>query len=289
MSDFSQIATELRGLVIKMLAEAGSGHSAGAIDLADIFATIYFSDLFQLNPQKPIDPERDRIILSGGHTCPILYATLAHKGYFPESELDTLRQFGSRLQGHQYKNFGKPQPNFPTNLPGVENTGGSLGQGLSFAVGVAEALRRKWKTKQLARLPKVVCLCGDGELQEGQVWEAFMAASKLKLNHLTFIIDRNGIQIDGFTEDVMPLEPLKDKLTSFGLHVIDIDGHNHQSIYNALSFDAAYHSNPTAIIAHTIPGKNIDYMENQPEWHGKVPNIGETVAALADLSQEEHV
>lgn len=289
MPDFSQIATKLREQAVKMLAQAGSGHTAGAIDLADIFAAIYFSDLFQLNPHKPQDPERDRIILSGGHTCPILYAALSLKGYFPESELDTLRQFGSRLQGHQYKNFGKPQRSQPHNLPGIENTGGSLSQGISLAVGLAEAVRRKWQAKQLARLPKVICVCGDGELEEGQVWEAFMAASKLKLNHLTFIIDRNGIQIDGFTEDVMPLEPLKDKLSSFGLQVIDIDGHNYQSIYNALSFDAAYHSQPTAIIAHTIPGKDIEFMENRPEWHGRTPNIGETVAALKDLSQEEHV
>lgn len=290
MIDTQQIATEIRELVIKELTNAGSGHSAGSIDMADILTVLYFSDLLHLDPQKPDDPERDRIILSNGHICPLWYAVLAKRGYFPLEEIYTLRQFGSRLQGHPYKDFSilsRTEPlipkTYPDNLPGIENTSGSLGQNTSYTVGLALGLRNKYQRNELSRLPKVICLCGDGELEEGQVWEAFLSASKFKLNNVAFIIDRNGIQIDGFTEDVMPLEPLKEKLESFGLLAIDIDGHNYAAIKNALQFDAAFQSKPTAIIAHTIPGKGIDFMEGRPVWHGKTPNLGEAVEALTEL------
>lgn len=283
--DYQSLATKIRQLVIKMLAQAGSGHPAGAIDLADIYAVLYFSDLLHLDPQQPENPERDRIIISNGQTCPVLYATLALKGYFPLEELETFRQFDSRLQGHPHHNFslGTRDEGLRTNLSGLENPAGPLGQGTSFAVGLALGLRHLWQTQKLSRLPKVYCLVGDGELNEGQCWEAFMAAAKFKLNHLTFIIDRNGIQIDGYTEDVMPLEPLKDKLNSFGLLAIDLDGHNHQAIYDALKFDSGFQARPTAIIAHTIPGKDIDFMENQPAWHGKSLDLGDAVQALSEL------
>lgn len=280
--DISAIAQDLRQLVVKSLVNAGSGHSAGSIGMADVLSVIYFSNLFKLDPNNPEDPERDRIILSGGHICPLLYAALAKRGYFPIEELESLRSLNSRLQGHPHKSFHDAALPI-ANLPGVENTSGPLGQGIGFAVGLSLGLRHQWESGRLNHLPRVICLCGDGELQEGQVWEAFMSASKFKLNHLTFIIDRNGIQIDGFTEDVMPLEPLKDKLQSFGLLAVDVDGHNPNSLMTALKFDAAYQTKPTVLIAHTTPGKGIDFMEGRPVWHGKTPNIGEAVEALQEL------
>lgn len=289
MSTTPEIAQQIREQVVKMLASAGSGHIAGALDLADLLAVLYFSDLLHLDPTKPDDPERDRIILSAGHTCPGLYAALSLKGYFPLTELDTLRQLGSRLQGHPLKDFSSTShstldtPHYPTNLPGIEATSGSLGQGSSFAIGVALGVRKQWEAGKITRLPRIYCLMGDGELEEGQCWEAFMAASKFKLNHLTYIIDRNGIQIDGFTENVMPLEPLKNKLDSFGLLAIDIDGHNHEVVYNTLQFDTAFQAKPTALIIHTTPGKGVDFMEGKPLWHGKSPNLGEAIEALAEL------
>ena len=267
MKNTPQIAKEIRQLVVKMLASAGSGHTAGSLGMADVFSVLYFSDLLHLSPAQPDDPSRDRIILSNGHICPVWYATLAKRGYFPLDELDTLRQFGSPLQGHPHKDFSAT-----SILPGVENTAGPLGQGIGFSVGVALGLRHQSS--------RVICVCGDGELDEGQCWEAFMCAAKYKLTNLTFIIDRNDIQIDGFTHDVMPLESLKEKLTSFGLCTAEIDGHNHESIYSALKMQS---SKPTAIIAKTIPGKGVGFMEGKFEWHGKVPDHQEAEQALKDL------
>ncbi len=290
MKNTQEIATQIRELIIKTLVNAGSGHSAGALDLADLYSVLYFGDILSIDPKHPDNPERDRLILSAGQTCPALYATLALKGFFSMEELDTLRQFGSRLQGHPHKNFFNQTQHStlntqhsPSNLPGIENTAGPLCQGTSFAVGAALGVKKQWERHQYTRLPQIFCICGDGELEEGQCWEAFMAAAKYQLNHLTFIIDRNGIQIDGFTENIMPLEPLKAKLDSFGLCVIEVDGHNHSSIKNALQLDKAIQSKPVALILHTIPGKGVDFMEGRPAWHGKTPNSGEAIEALREL------
>lgn len=276
MSDLSVIAQKIRHYTIEMIAQAGSGHPGGSLGLADIFAVLYFSKLLNLNPQAPNDPHRDRIIVSNGHVCPAWYATLALRGYFSTKELSTLRQFSSRLQGHPHKDFAlatKDQGSI-TNLPGIENTSGPLGQGVSFSTGLALGLKYQQNPAQ------VICLMSDGELNEGQSWEAFMFAAKMKLTNLTFIIDHNNIQIDGFSHQVMPLEPLKDKLISFGLSPISLDGHNHQSIQTALTHDS---TRPKAIIAKTIPGKGVSFMENKPEWHGKAPSPKETQEALCSI------
>ena len=265
-------ATEIREDIIKMLVNAGSGHSAGSLGMADVFTALYFGGKLSLNPQDPWNENRDRIILSNGHICPVLYATLAHAGYFPKEELLTFRKINSRLQGH---------PHF-RSAPGIENTSGPLGQGMSFAVGMAVAV----KMKQAVRLPRIICLTSDAEFQEGQAWEAAMFAAKNNLDHLTFITDRNHIQIGGFTEEIMPLEPLAEKIGAFGFHVLSINGHNFQEILNALDFDLAIHRKPVWIIANTIPGKGVDFMENLPKWHGIPPmEKGQAVEALAELEK----
>lgn len=267
-------ANQIRQDVIKMLVSAGSGHSAGSLGMADVFAALYFGGQLILDPQHPWRGDRDRIILSSGHICPIWYATLAHAGYFPLAELETLRKMNSRLQGH---------PHF-RSLPGVENSAGPLGQGISFAIGVALAVRQGWKPP--ARLPRVICITSDAELQEGQTWEAAMAAAKYRLDHLTFITDRNHIQIDGFVDQIMPLEPLALKLGSFGFHVLAIDGHNIHQILDALQFDLTIRRQPVWIIANTIPGKGVSFMEGMYEWHGKPPmRRGDAIGALAELKR----
>jgi len=266
LSDLENIAKKLRMSVIEMLVEAKSGHSAGPLGLADIFAVLYFHTLTS-NPQHPQDPTRDRFVLSAGHVCPILYATLCERGFFSTKHLKTLRKLGSILQGH------------PHNLvtPGVETSSGPLGQGLSQAVGMALASKldnASWRT---------YCLSSDGELNEGQIWEAAQFASKNRLNNLTWIIDRNNIQIDGYTEDIMPLEPLREKLESFGWYVIEIDGHNFEEIIGAFNMAKAIFERPTAIIAHTIPGYGVDFMGYKFEWHGKPPSSQQAQAALKQL------
>jgi transketolase len=261
-----EIAEELREDVIHMLLEAGSGHTAGSLGTADILATLYFHVL-NVNPKKPNDPNRDRFILSNGHICPILYATLAKKGYFPRKKLWTLRKTGSPLQGH---------PKIGT-LPGIENTSGSLGQGLSQAVGMALAAKHDNKKH------KIYCMTGDGELNEGQIWEAALFAGTKPLNNLVWIIDRNGIQIDGRTEDVMPLENLRNKLEGFNWLTLEIDGHNIEEIINSCSITYAVVQRPTAIIAHTVPGRGVDFMEYKVEWHGKVPSKTEAQKAIKRL------
>jgi transketolase len=265
-ANIQQIANNLRKIVIEMLLEAKSGHTAGPLGTADIFAALYFN-ILNINPKKPTDPDRDRFVLSNGHICPILYATLAERGYFDKKELWTLRKIGSRLQGHPAYGY----------LPGIENSSGSLGQGLSQAIGMA--LAGKMDSKPY----RVYCMSGDGELEEGQIWEAAMFASNKRLNNLTWIIDRNNIQIDGFTEDVMPLENLKNKLEAFNWYVIEIDGHNVEEIINACNLAKAVTQRPTAIVAHTIPGNGVEFMKYKFEWHGKVPNLEEAKKALRDL------
>jgi transketolase len=259
-------ACEIREDIIKMLLEAGSGHSAGSLGMADVFTALYFSVLNH-NPKNPNFEDRDRLVLSNGHIVPVWYATLAHSGYFPMEELFTLRRINSRLQGHPH--FG--------SLPGIENTSGSLGQGLSQSIGMAIAGRLDNKKYW------VYCITSDGEHDEGQTWEAIMFAGKNKLHNLTNIIDRNNIQIDGFTEDVMPLEPLKEKYESFGWHVLEVDGHNIRAIVDACNEAKAILEKPSCIIAHTIPGKGVDFMEADPAWHGKFPNPEEAKKALAEL------
>ena len=263
------LSNNIRQSIVKMLHEAKSGHPAGAMGLADVFAALYFNVLNQ-DPKNPSWDGRDRFVLSNGHACPGLYATLAEAGYFPKEELMTLRKLGSRLQGHPHRE----------SLPGIENSSGPLGQGLSIAVGMALVAKREKKGW------RVYCVCSDGEHNEGQIWEAALLASKFKLGNLVAIMDRNNIQIDGFTEDVLPLEPLEEKYRAFGWHVISIDGHNIHQIISACNEAKTMLDKPTMIIAHTVPGKDISFMEFITEWHGKSPGDKEAITALKDLEQE---
>ena len=251
-----------------MLLEAGSGHSAGPLGMADVFTALYFNVLNH-DPNNTSFPDRDRVVLSNGHICPVQYATLARAGYFPVEELKTLRKLGTRLHGHPHN----------LALPGIENSAGPLGQGLSIACGMAYAAKLDNKTH------RIFCLMSDGEQEEGQIWEAVMFAGKNKLHNLTAIMDRNNIQIDGFTEDVMPLEPLKEKYEAFGWHVLEVDGHNIQQIIDACKEAHSIFEKSTLIIAHTIPGKDVSFMEFQYEWHGKPPNKEEALKALEELKR----
>lgn len=256
----------IRQDIIKMLVEAGSGHSAGPLGMADIFTALYFN-ILNHDPKNPDWPERDRLILSNGHICPVRYATMAHAGYFPISELKTLRKLDTRLQGHPHR----------TSLPGMETTSGPLGSGLSQAVGLALAGRidnARWR---------VFCLMSDGEQDEGNTWEAVMLAGKNKLHNLTALIDRNNIQIDGFTEDIMPLENLRAKYEAFNWHVLEIDGHNFEQIIAVFAEAKTIFEKPTVIIAHVIPGKGVEFMENKWQWHGKPPSPEEAKLALTEL------
>ncbi|MEX0621869.1 MAG: transketolase [Candidatus Woykebacteria bacterium] len=269
IGEIEKIANDIRQDIIKMLVEAGSGHSAGPLGMADVFTALYFAVLNH-NPQKPNWDERDRVVLSNGHIAPVLYTTLAHSGYFSREEaLGTLRKLNSRLQGH---------PHVGTT-PGVENSSGPLGQGLSQAVGMALAARMDGKKHW------IYCLMSDGEHDEGQIWEAVMFAGKNRLFQITGIIDRNNIQIDGMTEDVMPLEPLREKYESFNWHVIDVDGHNIQEIIDACSEAKAIYEKPVMIIAHTIPGKGVGWMEFDYRWHGNPPGTLEVPGDPAKKDQ----
>ena len=261
-------ANELREDVIRMLEAAGSGHSAGSLDLADIFAALYFN-IMNYNPKNPDWADRDVLFLSNGHTVPIQYAAMAESGYFEKEELLTLRKLGSRLQGHPER----------TKLPGLENTSGPLGSGLSQAAGYAYSLQYLDKNKHRF----VYVIMGDGELDEGNIWEAAMFAGKYKLSQLIAFIDRNNIQIDGSTEEVMPLEDLRGKWESFGWYVIEIDGHNVESIIGAVDTAKAITNRPCVIIAHTIPGKGVDFMEYDYKWHGVSPNSEQARDALQKL------
>jgi len=259
-------ANQIRQDIIRMLVTAGSGHSAGPLGMADVFTALYFN-LLNHNSKNPKWEGRDRVILSNGHICPVWYATLAHAGYFPKKELKTLRKLNSRLQGHPHN----------LSLPGIENTGGPLGQGTSIAVGMSIAARMDNKKH------RIFLLMSDGEQDEGQTWEAVMLAGKLKLNNLTAIMDRNNIQIDGFTENVMPLEPLREKYEAFNWHVLEVDGHNMRQIIDTINEAKTIYEKPTLIIAHTIPGKGVDFMESDYRWHGKPPKPDEARKALHEL------
>jgi len=252
-------ANRIRESVVEMLIAAGSGHTAGPLGMADVFTLLYFHVLHH-KPENPAWPERDRLILSNGHICPVLYATLAHAGYFPKTELASLRKFGTRLQGHPHREA----------LPGLETSSGPLGSGLSQAIGMAlaERIDNPYSNKYF------YCLTSDGELNEGQVWEAFMHAGKEQLHNLIVIIDRNGIQIDGFTKDIMPLEPLAEKLAAFNWDVQEVDGHNFRALADAIGKAQAVYSQPSVIIAHTIPAKGVDVFERDFRWHGNPPGKG---------------
>lgn len=261
-------ANEIRQDIIRMLEHAGSGHSAGPLGLTDIFTALYFN-ILKHDPKNPDWDGRDLLVLSNGHCVPVRYATMAHAGYFEREELMTLRQFGSRLQGHPER----------TRLPGMETTSGPLGSGLSQAAGMAYSLLKidhnhsRW----------VYVVMGDGELNEGNIWEAAMFAGKYKLHNLIGIIDRNNIQIDGNTEDVMPLEDLRAKWEAFGWHVVEIDGNNIESVVDACSMARAIVEKPVMIIAHTIPGRGVDFMEYDYHWHGAPPNSQQARQALQKL------
>lgn len=253
--ELEQIANTIRQDIIKMLVSAGSGHSAGPLGMADIFTALYFR-ILKHDPKNPDLEDRDILVLSNGHITPVRYATMARAGYFPVKELKTLRKFGSRLQGHPER----------TKLPGLETTSGPLGSGLSQASGMALALQMDGNLHR-----QVYCLMSDGEQNEGNTWEAAMFAAKYKLANLTAITDRNNIQIDGNTEDIMPLENLRAKWEAFGWHVLEIDGHNMQDIIDGCAIAKAITEKPVMILAHTIPGKGVDFMEYDYKWHGAPP------------------
>jgi transketolase len=259
-------ANQIRQLIIEMLLEAGSGHSAGPLGMADIFSAFYFH-ILRHDPKNPDWPDRDRLILSNGHICPVRYAAMALAGYFPIEELKTLRKINTRLQGHPHR----------TALPGVETTSGPLGEGISQAIGIAYAGILDKKDYH------VYCITSDGEHQEGNTWEAYMWLGKNPLPNLTIIIDRNYIQIDGITEDVMPLEPLRQKLEAFKLHVLEVDGHNIRAFVDAVREAQSEWRRTSVIIAYTIPGKGVSFMEKKFEWHGKPPNKEEAKKALEEL------
>lgn len=259
-------ANDIRQNIIAMLLEAKSGHSAGPLGMADVFTALYFNVL----THKPEDPHwagRDRLVLSCGHICPVLYAAMAEAGYFPKEELKTLRKLGTRLHGHPHNKA----------LPGLETSSGPLAQGASQAVGMALGLGMDHGRQ------RVYLIMSDGEQQEGQTWEAVMFAGSRKLHNITAIIDRNNIQIDGYTENIMPLEPLRAKYEAFNWHVLEVDGNNIQAVIDACNEAKAIYEKPTVIIAHTIPGKGVDFMEGDYKWHGVPPNKEQAEVALKDL------
>ena len=276
-------AEKIRETIITMLVAAGSGHTAGPLGMADIFTSFYFH-ILNHDPKRPDWEERDRLVLSNGHVCPVLYATLAHAGYFPVEECLTLRKFGSRLQGHPERE----------RLPGLETTSGPLGEGLSQAAGMAYAFKM-WGTAYPTSdvgyaVPhmgggrrQVYCLMSDGEQEEGNTWEAAMFAGKNKLHNLTAVIDRNNIQIDGMTEEVMPLEPLADKYRAFNWHVLEVNGNDIPAFIAAVEEAKAIYEKPTLIIAHTIPGKGVPEIEFDYHWHGKPPTKEEGKRFLKEI------
>ena len=266
----SNIANEIRMGVLEQVYEASSGHPGGSLSCSDILAVLYFNQM-NIDPKQPESPERDRFVLSKGHCSPALYATLARKGYFDKANLKGFRKVESNLQGH---------PDM-RKVPGVDMTPGSLGQGLSAAVGMAIG------SKMDSAGCRVYCLVGDGEIEEGQIWEAAMTASKNKLDNLCVIVDHNGLQIDGKVEDVAGLIDIKEKFESFGFNCIEIDGHDIEEIIHAFQVARQEKGRPTAIIANTIKGKGVSFMEGKAEWHGKAPNKGQYEEAINELKLQQ--
>ena len=262
-----QIANDIREDIIDMLLTAGSGHGAGPLGLADIFTALYF-EVLKYDPKNPDWPDRDILILSNGHCVPVQYAAMAHAGYFPKSELKTLRKLGSRLQGHPER----------VRLPGLETTSGPLGCGLAQAAGMALAHRMDNTSHRW-----IYVVMGDGETDEGNVWEAAMLSKKYSLNNIIAILDRNNIQIDGPTEEVMPLEDVRDKWQSFGWQVIEVDGNNMEAVIDSLNMAKAITEKPVMIIAHTVPGKGVDFMEYDYHWHSGAPTTEQAKKALSEL------
>lgn len=262
-------AKEIRKTILKMLTNAGSGHTGGSLSLVEILLSLYFYKM-RHDPKKPRWEMRDRLVLSKGHGCSALYAVLAEAGYFPKEELMTFRKFGTRLQGH-------PQ----LGLPGIEAATGSLGQGLSISNGMALAARLDKKDI------RVYCVMGDGELNEGQVWEAIMTASHYKLDNICGIVDYNKQQIDGWCKAVMNLEPMRDKWLSFGWHVLECDGHSFDELMKSLDEAERVKGRPTVILAHTIKGKGVSFIENEPKWHGIAPKKDELERALKELDEKD--
>ena len=280
LKELDKIANQIRQDIVEMLVEAGSGHSAGPLGMADVFTALYFGGVLNHDPKRPDWPDRDRVVLSNGHICPVLYATLARAGYFPVSELKTLRKLGTRLQGHPHRG----------SLPGIETSSGPIAHGTSMAVGMAYAIKmdltpdsKSTAAKGCASPRQVYCLVGDGGQDEGQMWESVMFAAKHRLDNLTYIMDRNNIQIDGYTEDVMPLEPLREKYEAFNWHVLEVDGHNIEAITDAINEAKAIFEKPENIIAHTIPDKGVEFMEWKYCWHGRIPKGEEAQKALRQL------
>jgi len=267
MPDLKSLTRRFRVDIICMLEAAGSGHPGGSLSAIDFLTVLYFGGHLRVDPKHPDDPKRDRFILSKGHCVPALYCVLAHKGFFPVEELMTLRKFGSRLQGHPDKR----------RLPFLEANTGSLGQGLSIAVGMALAAKLDKASWQ------VVCMTGDGEIQEGQIWEAAMSAPKYKLDNLTWVVDYNQVQQEGLTKDQMDLTPLKAKIEAFNWHVQEIDGHDLNAIDRALKAARKVKDRPRAIILKTIKGKGVSFMELQTAWHGKAPKHDEAKRAIAEI------
>src|SRR5579883_322158 len=264
-----EIAQEIRRDIIRALVEAKSGHSGGPLGSADIFATLYFGGVMRYDAKNPWSPDRDRFVLSAGHMCPVLYATLANAGFFPKAELLTLRKFNSRLQGHPGRDMG---------LPGIESSTGSLGQGLGIAVGMALSDKRVDKNDR-----RVYALTGDGEISEGEIWEAALIAAHWDLDNLTVIVDRNNCQIDGRTEDVMKLNPVGDKFRAFNFHVIECNGNNISELRAAFKEAQSIKGRPTCIVAETFMGHGVSFMEDDYRWHGKPPTSEQAEQALSEL------
>jgi transketolase len=269
-NELKQTAQTIRKDIVTMLTESASGHPGGSLSAVEILTTLYFHEM-NINAEKPHDPNRDRFVLSKGHAAPVLYSALAEKGFFEKSELMKLRKFGAMLQGHPNMNY----------IPGVDMSTGSLGQGISAAVGMA--LAGKLDNKDY----RVYSLLGDGELAEGQVWEASMAAAHYKLNNLTAFVDHNGLQIDGKCSDVMNSNPVDDKFRAFGWNVIVIDGHDFEQIINAIEEAKKVIDKPTVIVCETIKGKGVSFMENEAGWHGSAPSVEQCQQALKEIGGEE--
>lgn len=266
VKELEKIANNVRIGIIEAVHSAKSGHPGGSLSIVDILTVLYFNQM-NIDETKPHDKSRDRLVLSKGHCAPALYSTLAERGFFEKEQLKTLRNINGNLQGHPDMN----------KIPGVDMTTGSLGQGLSVANGMAMA------SKLGGEGIRVYCICGDGEIEEGQIWEAAMSSSHYKLDNLCLIIDNNNLQIDGNVDKVMNIYPLDEKLTSFGFEVLEVDGHNMQELINAFSYAKKVKGKPTAIIANTIKGKGVSFMENQAGWHGKAPNDEEYEIAVKEL------
>lgn len=268
-ADLKNIATSIRKKIIEMVYSAKSGHPGGSLSIADILAVLYFKEM-NIDPLDPLNPDRDRLILSKGHASPGLYAALSLRGYFPESLLSGFRKLNSKLEGHVHR-----------GVPGVEASTGSLGQGLGIGVGMALAARLDSKSY------RVFVIVGDGEIEEGSIWESIMVANKHRLSNLIVILDKNGVQLDGYTHDIMPMGNIKEKVASFGWNVIEIDGHNFDEITDAIEKAKSFTGAPTFIIANTVKGKGVSYMENNPKYHGSPPASEEEYKqALEELGRE---